>query len=53
MLDILTKVGPALAMVLYGVTAVAWTMKGNPGLAIMWGSYALANVGIIIASWNS
>ncbi len=53
MLDILTKVGPALAMVLYAVTAVAWGMKGNPGLSVMWASYALANVGIIIASWNS
>ena len=53
MLDILTKVGPALAMVLYAVTAVAWGMKGNPGLGLMWGSYALANVGIIWASWNS
>ena len=53
MIDVLTKVGPALAMVLYAVTAVAWGIKGNPGLGLMWGSYALANVGIIWASWNS
>ncbi len=50
MIEYLTKVGPIIAGLLYLTTGIAYSVKGCPGWAIMWFSYALANVGIIIAA---
>lgn len=38
---------PTIVTVLYGFTAYFHCKKGNYALALVWGSYALANVGMI------
>ena len=40
----------ALAAVLYVIAAVRYGMAGNPGMAIAFAAYALANVGLIWAA---
>jgi len=35
--------------VIYAITALLQIMKGNAGFALMWISYAMANIGIMLA----
>ncbi len=40
---------PALVGVMYGAQSVYHLVKGEYGYALMWGAYALANLGICLA----
>jgi hypothetical protein len=53
MLSVLLNVMPAIVGVLYGLTGLGYLYQRQYGWALMWLSYAMANVGIIIASQNS
>jgi len=41
---------PGITMVLYGVTALAFLSKREPSWALVYAAYALANLGLIMAS---
>ena len=41
---------PAITTVLYGLTSLCYLIKGDHPWALVWGCYALANVGLILAS---
>jgi len=41
---------PAVVFVLYLITAVCYAMKHNWAWALVWFSYAMANLGLIIAA---
>lgn len=43
----MTVLLPSIVTVLYALTSVFHLRKGNYALALVWGSYALANVGMI------
>lgn len=43
---------PAVVGVLYGAVAVAYLIKGDIPWAIVWGSYGLANVGLILVGMS-
>ena len=40
---------PTMALCLYFIQAVIMLSQGQYGFSLMWGSYALANVGLIMA----
>ena len=40
----------ALAGLLYLSVSVRWYLAGDPGMALAWGAYALANVGFVISA---
>ena len=48
-LDAFITVIPAIVGVLYATVALAYIIKGDIPWAIVWGSYSLANVGLILA----
>ena len=48
MLDLLIALVPSIVGVLYAVVAVCYICKGEFAWATVWGSYALANVGLIM-----
>jgi hypothetical protein len=39
---------PSIVFLLYSATAIAWAIKGDYCWALVWGSYALANIGMIL-----
>jgi hypothetical protein len=43
---------PAVVGVLYGAVAVAYVIKGDLAWALVWASYGLANVGLILVGMN-
>jgi hypothetical protein len=47
---LLTVVVPATVSVLYTSTAIYYAMKKDWAWMLVWGSYAMANVGLIMAS---
>lgn len=47
-LDSLIAIVPALVGVLYSVVALSYIIKGDYPWGLVWGSYALANVGLIL-----
>ena len=40
---------PLMVALTYFTIAIAHALKGNKGLAVMWGSYGLANAGLLYA----
>ena len=50
MIDALTKALPLIAAVLYMIVAVGYGMKKEWAWCLVWTSYALANVGLVLAS---
>ena len=44
---------PSIVFLLYTSTAIAWAIKGDYAWALVWGAYALANVGMIIIGMRS
>lgn len=48
-LDIITTAMPSIVAVLYGITAFSFFLKKDIPWTIVWASYALANVGLILA----
>jgi len=45
----ITRVMPGIVAVLYFTTGVAFLLKRDLPWAIVWGSYAMANVGLVLA----
>lgn len=52
MLDKLLVAMPAIVGVLYAITGLGYLWKREYGWAIVWTSYALANFGLIMASYG-
>jgi len=50
MTDLLAQLLPAITALLYGATSACYLAKGNHAWALVWGCYALANVGLILAA---
>ena len=50
MVDLLTRAIPAVVAVLYGLTALGYILKKDWPWALVWGCYALSNIGLILAS---
>jgi len=50
MIDALTKALPLIAAILYSIVAVGYGLKKEWAWCIVWSSYALANVGLVMAS---
>ena len=50
MVDTLVRVIPAIVAVLYGLTALGDVIKKDWPWALVWGCYALSNVGLILAA---
>lgn len=44
---------PSIVFLLYTATAIAWAIKGDYAWAMVWGAYALANIGMIIIGTRS
>lgn len=44
---------PVIVLVLYSAQAILLLRRGQYGFALMWFSYALANVGVLIAQRRS
>jgi len=47
--SIITRVMPGLVAVLYSITAAAFVAKREYAWGLVWFSYAMANVGLILA----
>ena len=47
-LDSFIAIVPAIVGVLYTSVCLAYLLKGDISWAIVWGSYGLANVGLIL-----
>jgi len=52
-LDAFIALVPMVVGILYASVAVAYLGKGDIAWAIVWGSYALANVGLILVGVRS
>ena len=50
MIDALTKALPLIAAILYMIVAVGYGLKKEWAWCLVWSSYALANVGLVLAS---
>ena len=50
MLDYVVTLIPSIVTVLYGATSVCYLLKGEYSWALVWGSYATANLGLIFSS---
>ena len=50
MVDTLVRVIPAIVAVLYGLTALGYVLKKDWPWALVWGCYALSNIGLIMAA---
>jgi hypothetical protein len=50
MIDALTKALPLIAAILYSIVAVGYGLKKEWAWCLVWASYALANVGLVMAS---
>jgi len=53
MLSVLLNVMPAIVGVLYALTGLGYLWQRQYGWAIVWLSYGLANVGLIMAAQNN
>ena len=53
MLDILVKVMPLVAAVLYFIIGIGYGMKKDYAWCLVWCSYALANVGLVMAAMET
>ena len=49
---IITRTMPVLVSVLYAITAFAFLVRNDLPWALVWASYALANLGLILAEVN-
>jgi len=52
MTDILVKALPLIAAVLYFIVGVGYGIKKEWAWCLVWISYALANVGLVLAAWE-
>ncbi len=50
MIDLLVKACPLIAAVLYATVAVGYGMKKDYAWCLVWMSYSLANIGLVIAA---
>ena len=50
MVDVLVKLCPAIAGVLYAIVGVGYLMKKDYAWALVWISYSLANLGLVLAA---
>ena len=50
MIDILVKVMPLIAAVLYFIIGISYGVKKDYAWCLVWCSYALANVGLVMAA---
>jgi hypothetical protein len=49
-LEWLVKICPLIAAVLYAIIAVGYLLKKDYAWSLVWTSYALANVGLVLAA---
>ena len=47
-LEIYVSAMPVVVGILYSSVSVAYLMKGDVPWAIIWGGYAIANVGLVV-----
>lgn len=50
MVDTIVRLMPALVAVLYFITALGYVLKKDWPWALVWGCYALSNIGLIMAA---
>lgn len=50
MVDTIVRLMPALVAVLYFITALGYAAKRDWPWCLVWGCYALSNIGLILAS---
>jgi hypothetical protein len=50
MIDFLVKACPLIAAVLYATVAVGYGMKKEYAWCLVWLSYSLANIGLVLAA---
>ena len=50
MLEWLVKICPLIAAILYAIVAVGYLLKKDYAWSLVWTSYALANVGLVLAA---
>ena len=50
MIEFLVKACPLIAAVLYATVAVGYGMKKDYAWCLVWMSYSLANIGLVIAA---
>lgn len=47
-LEIITAATPTVVAIFYFITAACWALRGDWAWALVWLSYCVANVGLII-----
>ncbi len=52
MIDFIVKALPLISAVLYGIVGVGYFVKKEYAWCLVWISYALANVGLVLAAWE-
>ena len=50
MLELLVKICPLVAAVLYAIIAFGYLLKKEYAWCLVWTSYALANIGLVLAA---
>ena len=50
MIDILVKLCPAIAGILYAIVGIGYLVKRDYPWALVWISYSLANLGLVLAA---
>ena len=52
-LNLFIAIMPSIVGILYTATAIAYAIKGDYAYSVMWGSYALANVALVMIGLRS
>ena len=50
MVDVLVKLCPAIAGILYAIVGIGYLVKRDYPWALVWISYSLANLGLVLAA---
>ena len=53
MIDFLVRVLPLISAILYGVVGIGYLLKKDNAWCLVWISYALANVGLVLAAMGN
>ena len=53
LIDFLVRVLPLISAILYGVVGIGYLLKKDYAWCLVWISYALANVGLVLAAMGN
>ena len=53
MIDLLVKLCPSIAGVLYAIVGIGYFIKQDYAWSLVWISYALANLGLVLAAMKN